>query len=194
MEYFQPPTAQERSLYNLERTLIHRHFPGLAARQVKIVEAVDFDGRAKEPRLEVSVRLLGGGPRLKALLTHLLIHYEMKDSGQPHWAGHGPYFARRASELGVYSDTALRRCFSIEEWLDHPLMRSGPHAVCPRAVDVIYGLARCYREELNDFFLNERWTKGGGRVPESLLPWVKFYSEELTDLLAVGVCVAALTH
>jgi len=38
-------TREERTLYNLERTLIHRHFPGLAPRQVRLIDVADYDGR-----------------------------------------------------------------------------------------------------------------------------------------------------
>lgn len=194
MRYYEPMTREERSVYNLQRTLIERHFPGLSPRQTSIVDAVDFDGRACEPRLQLSRRLAEGpAAERTVLLTHLLIHYEMKDLGQPYWSGHGPYFARRATDLGVYSDAVARRCFSIGDWLGNPFMRSGPHAGHARVIDVVFGLVGAYREELTDFFMNERWLRGGHRFPESLLPFVKFYAEELTDLLAVGVCVDHLT-
>lgn len=194
MRRYEPMSREERSLYHLERTLIERHFPGLAPREIVVVDTPDFDGRAKEPRLELS-RPMAGAPAADraALVTHLLIHYEMKDSGQPHWSGHGPYFVRRAADLGVYADALARRCFSIEDWLDNPFLRAGKHAVNARVMDVVFGLAGAYREELTDFFMNERWLRGGHRLPESLLPFVKFYSDELTDLLAVGVCVEKLT-
>ncbi len=194
MRNLEAMTRQERSLYHLQRTLIERHFRGLAPRQVQIVDALDFDARAKEPRLQLSRQQAdSSGLNAVAVLTHLLIHYEMKDAGQAHWRGHGPYFTRRATDLGVYSDAVMRRCFSIADWLDDPALRSGPHAVNARVIDVVFGLASAYREELVDFFANERWVKGGHRIPESLLPFVKFYSEEITDLLAVGLSVATLT-
>lgn len=195
MRDFAPMTQRERTLYHLERTLIHRNFPGLTAREVAVVDAVDFDGRPKEPRLQLSrAAAEGSSADASALMTHLLIHYEMKDSGQPQWRGHGPYFARRALELGVCSDAVGRRCFSIADWLDDPSLRSGRHAVHARGIDVVFGLARAYRDELTDFFMNERWLRGGHRLPENLLPFVKFYSEEITDLLAVGVTVRRLTE
>ena len=197
MRTFGPMTPQERSLHNLQRTLIARSFPGLTPREVRFVDAVDFDGRAREPRLELAARLAGaaeGNAALAPLMTHLLIHYEMKDLGQAHWRGHGPFFTRRAVELGVLSDTAMSRCCSLDDWLNDPALRSGRHAVHTRSIDVIFGLLRCYRDELHDFFLNERWLKGGGHVPDNLLPWVKFYSEEITDLLAVDSWVVALTR
>lgn len=184
----------ERSLLNLERTLIQRHFPGLQAREIAIVDAIDFDVRARDPRLFVSRAAAGSKPEtIASLLTHALLHYEMKDSGHVHWYGHGPFFRRRANDLGVYSDTIGHRCFSMADWLDNPFLRSGQHAVDARAIDVIFALSRTYREELMDFFMNERWLKGGAKLPESLLPFVKFYSEELTDLLAVGMSVKSLT-
>lgn len=184
----------ERTLYNLERTLIERRFRGLVPRAVSVVDTADFDGRAREPRLQLSAgRAAAGGQPLADMLTHLLIHYEMKDAGNVHWAGHGPAFTRRAAELGVFSDTLRSRCFALEDWLENPFLRSGRHAVHARTGDVVFGLARYYSEELHDFFLNERWLKGGHRFPDSLLPFVKFYSEELTDLLAVRATVARLT-
>jgi len=81
----------------------------------------------------------------------------------------------------------------MSDWLDNPFLRSGRHAVNARVNDVVFALARAYPEELNDFFLNERWLKGGHKFPDSLLAFVKFYAEELTDLLAVGATVAQLT-
>lgn len=192
MSPLEPMTREERSLYNLERTLIHRHFPGLSARQVRLVEAPDFDGRAAEPRLELA-QAAAEQQDAAALLTHILIHYELKDGGHPHWYGHGPLFARRAAELGVYSEAVRRRCFSMGDWLENPFLRSGPHAVHARVIDVVFALAGAYEEELRDFFLNERWLRGGHRLPESLLPFVKFYADELTDLLAVRMSVVQLT-
>lgn len=191
MSPIEPMTREERTLYNLERTLIHRHFPGLAARQIRLVDAADFDGRAVEPRMELSRAAVEQDTA--ALMTHLLIHYELKDAGDPHWYGHGPRFARRAAELGVYSESVRRRCFSMQDWLDNPFLRSGRHAVHARVIDVVFALADAYGEELSDFFVNERWLRGGHRLPESLLPFVKFYSEEITDLLAVRMSVAQLT-
>jgi hypothetical protein len=188
-----PMTREERSVYNLETTLISRHRFAVAPREVSLVDAVDFDGRAAEPRLTLA-RRVAGGPQAAALMTHLLIHYEMKDSCQPYWRGHGAYFVRRATELGVYSDAVSSRCFSIGDWLEEPYLRSGPHGVNARAIDVVFGLAGAYRAELMDFFSNERWLKGGHRLPDNLLPFVKFYAEELTDLLAVGLTVEKLTH
>ena len=188
----EPMTREERTLYNLERTLIHRHFPGLAPRQARLTDAADFDGRAAEPRMLIS-RAAAESADVTALVAHLLVHYELKDAGETHWYGHGPRFARRAAELGVYSDAVRRRCFSMEDWLGNPFLRSGPHAVHARVIDVVFAMAGAYEEELRDFFLNERWLRGGHRFPDSLLPFVKFYSEELSDLVAVRMTVARLT-
>lgn len=190
----EPMTRDERSVYNLERTLIERDFAGLSPRPVALEDALDFDFRPREPRLRLSRRVADAPAAERAsLLSHALIHYELKDAGEPGWRGHGPAFARRAAALGIYSAAIVQRCFSIEDWLQEPSMRSGPHAVNARVIDVVFGLVRAYREELDDFFLNERWLRGGHRFPDSLLPFVKFYAEELTDLLAVGVCVDKLT-
>jgi hypothetical protein len=194
MDSFVWMSREERSLYNLERTLIERHFTGLSPRAVSLVEAADFDARPRDPRMVVSRRALALPPEERAaLLTHALVHYELKDAGEAQWRGHGPRFARKAARLGVYSAAVAQRCFSITEWLDEPSLRSGPHAVQARVIDVVFGLVDSYREELDDFFINERWLRGGHRFPDSLLPFVKFYSEEITDLLAVGVCVEKLT-
>jgi hypothetical protein len=188
-------TTRERSLFNLERALIARSFPGLTPRLVRLAEAADYDALARDPRLVFSAAQAdAAGAELVPLMTHMLLHYEMKDAGQAHWYGHGPYFTRRATELGMFSDTLRHRCFSIDDWLDNPFLRSGRHAVNARVNDVVFGLARAYDEELNDFFVNERWLRGGHRLPESLLPFVKFYAEELTDLLAVGATVTQLTQ
>lgn len=194
MQRHEPMTREERTLYNLQRTLIERSFPGLSARRVSLVDAADFDARAREPRLEVSRRLVDAGAKEReTLLSHALLHYEMKEAGQPHWYGHGPLFTRRAAELGIYADALAQRCFSIGDWLENPFLRSGPEAVNARVTDVVFGLAGAYHDELTDFFMNDRWMRGGHRFPDALLPFVKFYSEEITDLLAVGVCVEKLT-
>jgi hypothetical protein len=195
MKRFEPMTREERSLYNHERALIGRRFPGLAAREIQLDDgAADFDGRAREPRLILARRVLDlAVQERESLLTHLLIHYELKDAGRLHWRGHGPEFVKRARALGVYGEAVTQRCFSIEDWLEDPTLRSGPHAVNARVIDVVFGLAAAYEEELNDFFMNERWLRGGHRFPDGLLPFVKFYSEELTDLLAVTSTVSKLT-
>lgn len=194
MAPLEPMTRAERSLYNLQRTLVERDFAGLSPRPVSLVDAPDFDARPRDPRLQLSRRVLDAAPAERAsLLAHALLHYELKDAGEPHWRGHGPRFAQKAARLGIYSAAVVQRCFSIEDWLDEPSLRSGKHAVNARVIDVVFGLVRAYREELDDFFLNERWLRGGHRFPDSLLPFVKFYSEEITDLLAVGVCVKKLT-
>jgi hypothetical protein len=194
MRRYEPMTREERSLYNQLRTLVERSSPGLAAREVELVDAADFDARAKEPRLQLARRAAHApAAEREALLTHALLHYEGKDAGRPHWRGHGPEFTRRAAQLGVLGQVVGQRCFSIADWLDDPCLRSGQHAVNARVVDVVFGLTAAYRAELSDFFMNDRWLRGGHRFPDSLLPFVKFYSEEITDLLAVGVCVDALT-
>lgn len=194
MAPMEPMTRDERSLYNLERTLIERDFAGLSPRAVSLGDAIDFDARPRDPRLQASLRIMGAPAAERAsLLQHALIHYELKDNGEPLWRGHGPRFVQRAIQLGIYSAAVVQRCFSIEDWLDEPALRSGEHAVNARVIDVVFGLVRNYHDELNDFFINERWLRGGHRFPDNLLPFVKFYSEEITDLLAVGVCVRKLT-
>ena len=155
------------------------------------MDDADFAGRAVEPRMELSRAAVEQDAA--ALMTHLLVHYELKDAGDPHWYGHGPRFARRAAELGVYSEAVRRPCITMQDRLENPYLRSGRHAVHARVIDVVFALADAYEEELRDFFVNARWLRGGHRVPDSLLPFVKFYSEEITDLLAVRMSVAQLT-
>ena len=179
----QPTSREERSLTNLERTIIHRHFKGLSPRQVRLVDAVDFDARAREPELELNAALAREPRAAEAAIKHALLHYEFKDGGWLHWYGHGRWFQQRAEEVELSLDGLSARCVSVDDWLNNPHLRSGPDAVSPRGADLIFGLARVYGPALERMFL--AGGRAGEDLPRWLLPWVDSYAGHLADLLSV---------
>lgn len=175
---------EERSLYNLERTIIHRHFKGMSPRAIRLVDAVDFDARAREPELELNAAMAGEPAVAEGAITHALLHYEFKDSGWLHWYGHGRWFQQRAERLGLSLEGLSCRCVSIDDWLNNPHLRTGSDSVSPRGVDLIFGLARAYGPALERMFL--AGGRAGEGLPGWLLPWVDSYAGHLADLLSVA--------
>lgn len=115
--------SREQRIYKLELKLINKYFKGLKPRPVKLARALELgaEGEAGEPNLVIRDRKRPH-MELEALLTHELIHYELKDRGNV-YHGHGAAFLKRAQELGIVTSYVLQRCFSPEEYEHIPTVR-----------------------------------------------------------------------
>ena len=112
---------KERKVYELEKKIIRKFFPGLRPRPVKLMPHKTFDAfaTANEPSLQIADYFADPGfeDDLENILKHELIHYELKDGGK-HYHGHGKAFLRRAKQLGIVDEYVIDTCGSFEE-VDH---------------------------------------------------------------------------
>ena len=175
--------GKAKTLYNIQRILLKRHFGDLPPRPVAFVDSPDFDGRVGA-RLELRPGLGEKPFQCESLLMHLLIHCELAEGGHLQWRGHGPFFRRRCQELGLGDPDAVR-CYAIEDWINEPHLREGPHALKPRVIDIVFGLVRGYRRELVELFGADKFELEASQLPVTLRPWVNRYAAQIANLISM---------
>jgi hypothetical protein len=105
---------EELGVYELEKKIIARHFQGLRPRQIFILDG-DAVNCAAGTYLKLDKKLLENKLRLKQVITHCLIHYELEDKGLAD--GHTPLFLKREASLRLAGLSERIHCYSTDSRL-----------------------------------------------------------------------------